>query len=249
MDPNVQVIIKKLFELQFLDRELGEAERKYRENPKRVLELEEKVRGLREKIERDKEHLKELERDQHQKENDLKFREDKTKRIEAKIRAIRTGKEYQALLREIALAKKENNGIEEGLIRRMEELEQNRLGLAGQEESLKQGEVDIQVEIQKLHQEIEGIEVQIQKFQETRKKIVEGLEKPLLERYTRIRERVSWNVVAEVKSGICQGCFVNIPPQVYNEVIRSDSLYQCPNCQRFIFYDGGQTGGRTPEAG
>ena len=249
MDPNVQVIIKKLFELQFLDRELGEAERKYRENPKKVLELEEKVRSQREKIEKDKEHLKDLERDQHQKENDLKFREDKTKRIEAKIRAIRTGKEYQALLREIALAKKENNGIEEGLLRRMEELEQNRLGLAGQEESLKQGEVDIQVEIQKLQQEIEGIEVQIRKFQESREKIVEGLEKPLLEKYNRIRGRVSWNVVAEVKGGICQGCFVHISPQVYNEVIRSDSLYQCPNCQRFIFHDGGQTGGRTPEAG
>jgi len=249
VDPNVQVIIKKLIELQLLDRELVEAEKKHRENPRKVSELEEKIRDQREKIESEKELLKNLELEHHQKENDLKYREDKTKRVEAKIRAVRTGKEYQALLREIALTKKENNEIEEQLIRRMEELEQIRMGLVGQEEALKKGEVEVLAEIQKLQQEVEGIEVQIDRFQAQRAVITVGLQKTMLERYRRIRDRVSWNVVIEVKGGICQGCFVNVPPQLFNEVIRSDSLYQCPNCQRIIFYDGGNPGGRTPEAG
>ena len=111
------MVVQKLCQLQVLDRDLDQAEQIFQGNPKRVEELEEKYRQQQEKIESEKERLNLLEKEQQNKEGDLKYREDKTKRIEAKIRAIRSGKEYQALLREIALAKKENSELEEEILR------------------------------------------------------------------------------------------------------------------------------------
>jgi predicted nucleic acid-binding Zn-ribbon protein len=41
--------------------------------------------------------------------------------------------------------------------------------------------------------------------------------------------------VVPVKDAVCHGCNVNLPPQLYNELFRCDSLRFCPNCQRIIY--------------
>jgi predicted nucleic acid-binding Zn-ribbon protein len=42
--------------------------------------------------------------------------------------------------------------------------------------------------------------------------------------------------VVEVTGGICQGCYMNIPPQLWNEIIRSEKINLCPSCQRILYY-------------
>jgi predicted nucleic acid-binding Zn-ribbon protein len=37
-------------------------------------------------------------------------------------------------------------------------------------------------------------------------------------------------------NSICNGCNVNIPPQMYNELQRCKSVKLCPNCQRIIYW-------------
>jgi uncharacterized protein len=39
-----------------------------------------------------------------------------------------------------------------------------------------------------------------------------------------------------VSDAVCNGCNVNLPPQLYNELQRSDTLRYCPNCQRIIYW-------------
>jgi predicted nucleic acid-binding Zn-ribbon protein len=41
--------------------------------------------------------------------------------------------------------------------------------------------------------------------------------------------------VVPVKDAVCHGCNVNLPPQLYNELFRYDSLKFCPNCHRIIY--------------
>lgn len=240
MNPEIQKVIQKLGDLQLLDRDLVSAEIKMVENPKKVEEIKEKIQKQREWIDAEKERLKNLEHDQHAKENDLKYREDKTKRIEARIRTVRSGKEYQALLRETALAKKENSELEEEIIRAMEEIEQVRAQVAAEEEALKNGEQQSRGEIDKLLGELEGLEGIITNLSTRRGEITKELGREVLQRYQRIRDRVSWNVVTEVKAGICQGCHVNVPPQLFNQVLRCEEIYQCPNCHRILYSDGGK---------
>ena len=40
--------------------------------------------------------------------------------------------------------------------------------------------------------------------------------------------------VAECKDGICRGCYMATPPQLYNVMLRAEKLIQCPNCQRIL---------------
>jgi len=40
--------------------------------------------------------------------------------------------------------------------------------------------------------------------------------------------------VAECRDGICRGCYMATPPQLYNVMLRAEKLIQCPNCQRIL---------------
>jgi hypothetical protein len=42
--------------------------------------------------------------------------------------------------------------------------------------------------------------------------------------------------VVNVVQGVCQGCFMSIPPQQYNMLLKGDKIFECPTCQRIIYH-------------
>ena len=40
--------------------------------------------------------------------------------------------------------------------------------------------------------------------------------------------------IAKVRNEVCTGCNMNIPPQLYNEVLKLNRLIQCPNCKKIL---------------
>ena len=66
-------------------------------------------------------------------------------------------------------------------------------------------------------------------------KVSAEIEPELMKTYITIRENRG-TAVAGVNDAVCQGCHLNIPPQMYNELQRCDSLKFCPHCQRIIYW-------------
>ena len=58
----------------------------------------------------------------------------------------------------------------------------------------------------------------------------------VLKRYGTIRMRRGLAVVS-VRNGTCQGCNMNIPPQLYNTLQRGLSIETCPSCHRIIYWE------------
>ena len=43
--------------------------------------------------------------------------------------------------------------------------------------------------------------------------------------------------VVEARGGICQGCRMHVPPQLFNEIQRNlDRVFICPSCQRILYF-------------
>jgi hypothetical protein len=42
--------------------------------------------------------------------------------------------------------------------------------------------------------------------------------------------------VVEIRGGTCQGCHMNIPPQLFNLIQRNEQVIPCPNCQRILHW-------------
>jgi predicted nucleic acid-binding Zn-ribbon protein len=58
----------------------------------------------------------------------------------------------------------------------------------------------------------------------------------LITRYELIFARRGGTAVVEATGGICHGCYMNIPPQLWNEIIKSEKVNLCPSCQRILYH-------------
>ena len=64
-----------------------------------------------------------------------------------------------------------------------------------------------------------------------------GIDAGLLATYNNVKSLQSNAIgIVAVADAVCQGCNMNIPPQMYNELQRGDSLKKCPNCDRIIYW-------------
>ena len=56
----------------------------------------------------------------------------------------------------------------------------------------------------------------------------------LLKRYDQVRQKRRGQGLAVVSGGTCQACHMMLPPQLYNTILRGESIETCPSCLRFL---------------
>ena len=59
----------------------------------------------------------------------------------------------------------------------------------------------------------------------------------ILRKYDMLRTRRNGKAVVGVVKGVCQGCFMSIPPQHFNNILKGDRMLDCPTCQRILYHD------------
>lgn len=57
----------------------------------------------------------------------------------------------------------------------------------------------------------------------------------LYRRYESIRTRRP-KAIACTHDGTCQGCFIAVPPMMFQKMQRQEEFEQCPNCRRILYY-------------
>jgi predicted nucleic acid-binding Zn-ribbon protein len=80
------------------------------------------------------------------------------------------------------------------------------------------------------------IEAKIAELRGERDKLAADVRPDVLKRYSNIRMRRGLAVVS-VRNGTCQGCNMNIPPQLYNVLQRGQTVETCPSCHRIIYWE------------
>jgi len=236
--------IEILASLQNVDREIKEKS-SARES------LSSEIRKMEEVIEAKKAEVKTLkaewaDKDKRRQEKERLLQEESRKTMEKRMRMnrIKNIKELQALQREIELIKQSNAQMEEELIRLLEELEASGAVLKGKEEELKKFEMDWGDKRKEIEEELARLEQGLQEASELRQNIAAQLDGDLIERYELIFSRRGGTAVVAVAEGICQGCYMNIPPQLCNEIIKGERLILCPSCHRILYYKPADTSGK-----
>jgi predicted nucleic acid-binding Zn-ribbon protein len=84
--------------------------------------------------------------------------------------------------------------------------------------------------------EIEIIEQELQTLKDKRHLLADTVERELYTRYMNLLKTGRGCAVAEVKKEVCQGCNMNVPPQLFVEIKASGTLFQCPQCRRILYY-------------
>jgi hypothetical protein len=179
-----------------------------------------------------------LERDKLRQDKDRTLQEESAKAVEKRMRMtrIKNIKELQALQREIDQSKQNNSVIEEDLIKLMEELEGHSANLKLKEEELRGLEEQSAAKRSEIEGQLAQIEQAVADVSKGRQDLATRLAADLIGRYELIFSRRGGTAVVEVLGGICQGCYMNIPPQLYNEIMKAERLHLCPSCNRILYY-------------
>ena len=170
-------------------------------------------------------------------EKDRVFQDEGKKAMDKRMRMnrIKNSKELQALQREIDLMRQSNGDLEEELIKIMQELDAIKAGIQSKEAEVAALHDAWKKQQQELEGQINGIDQAVTAASSRRQSIAANLARDLISRYELIFSRRGGTAVVEVAGGICQGCFMNIPPQLGNEIVRSDKIHLCPSCQRIVY--------------
>ena len=180
--------------------------------------------------------IKEKEKEKKLLEDSMADKTDHVKDRQSKMMRVQTSREQTAILKEIEDAKKIVKENEENIMTIMLEIEKLNNQLTENRNLLK-GETElIGDEKEKVRLAIETINGERKSKETVRQQQMAIVEARLLRKYETLRQRRNGIAIVNVVQGVCQGCFMNLPPQKFNLLLRGDDLHECPTCQRIIYH-------------
>jgi predicted nucleic acid-binding Zn-ribbon protein len=230
--------LELLWELQQIDLALRDITEDRERYPREMKRLDEKCRIEKERIQKEREKIEVLEKERRQKEHHLTTEQDKIKRTESRMFEVKTNKEYQAVLTEIEGIKERNNREEEEILRLLDEIDEAKKNLTRWEKEATAVLEKIEAERKIIQGKMSHDDAGWKKQTERREALAKQIEARLSKLYNTLKEKRRGVGVVNVKNETCQGCFLNIMPQMYNEVQKNNALIQCPNCNRILYWDG-----------
>jgi hypothetical protein len=149
---------------------------------------------------------------------------------------LKTNKEYQAHLREIETFEKEIANTEDQILQVMDEIDviekektEREKSVRAEEERIQDFKKELDVEVAKLGQELSQLK-------EERARIVSLLDADVYNTYHALLQTGSGVAMVRAEHEICLGCDMNIPPQLFVEIMKNADLIQCPQCHRLLYY-------------
>jgi predicted nucleic acid-binding Zn-ribbon protein len=230
--------LELLWELQKIDLELKRIKEERDRYPKEMKKLDERQSIEKERIQKEKEKIELLEKERRQKEGRFNGEHEKIKRAEGRMFEVKTNKEYQALLNEIEAIKEATSQEEEEILQIMDEIDELRKKLSKREREVAISLEKIEGERKVIQERIAQGDLALKRQTERREALSKQLDSNLFKLYNTLKEKRQGVGVVNVRNETCQGCFVNIPPQMYIEVQKNSDLIRCPNCNRILYWDG-----------
>lgn len=226
--------LKLLDELQTMDLKIDGYKGEKEALQEEITALDAKVAEAQSAISQKKEELALLEEEKAKLEEGIAAEQENIRRSEAHQKEIKTQKEYQAVSREIATAKKVSAEQEEQLLQKIGQADELNGAISGIEETLSALKQNITTQKDELQGKIGSLENAIASDIAARDTIVKALPAAVTRRYGILREQRRGVAVVEAKDGTCLGCNMQLPPQLYNSLFRGDDLITCPHCQRML---------------
>jgi predicted nucleic acid-binding Zn-ribbon protein len=157
-------------------------------------------------------------------------------RSDARLKEIKTQKEYLAVSKEITAARKMKTELEEQLLQKIALLEELKADIAERQANLAALEGNIGTQKVEVQSRVDALEADISGDCSSREDKVKTLPPAVVKRYGQLRTSRRGIAVVEARDGNCLGCNINLPPQMYNTLFKGDELITCPHCQRMLVY-------------
>jgi len=182
------------------------------------------------------EKLQHLQEQQKRLDADIQDDESRMMNSKNKLMQVENDREYQAMIREMDTMERQNRNREEERMALQEERSLQEDNLRSVEETWKELKHELDEQTQNLEKRLAASHEKLEKLEAERASVSEKIPGPVLGRYEFIRNRLRHPVIVPVEVGICSGCHIAIPPQVFIDLQRGNHIMSCPNCQRLMYW-------------
>lgn len=204
--------------------------------PTAFKEIEKRRNSIRERVENARAALEDAQKAKRDRDKDLDAGQQKIEKLKARTSEIKTNKEYHALLKEIETAEAENKKIEDDILLLMEKIEAASKEIAEAEKNAALAEEELETERKKYEGLLARLDDELKKLEQKKEDIASRIPTTVLLRYQRLINTNAGLAVVEARNESCSGCHMSIPPQVFVNVKKNDSLISCPHCGRLLYY-------------
>ncbi|OGL40380.1 MAG: hypothetical protein A3C43_05490 [Candidatus Schekmanbacteria bacterium RIFCSPHIGHO2_02_FULL_38_11] len=227
--------LKLLINLQNLDFKILELERLKNNIPKEIEERKASLDSAEEEYKNKESEQKETQKTIRIKEGALNDEMEHLKKTQVKLNEVKTNKEYSAILSEIDSIKKNKDKFEEEIIMLLDSVELIKKGINEARKKVDAEKVAWEGIVKEKEKELKSLEEEIRKTQLERENIIGKTETKLVQVYQKLSDHKDKLAMAEVKNMSCQGCFIKVLPQKYNELKSGENIIFCSNCQRILY--------------
>lgn len=228
--------LKRLEELQRFDAKIQEMEQSLKAIPAKLAATQNDLARVEALLGHERTQLSETERYYTDQKSQLEDDEQQVAGAKHKLAQAKNSKEYMAAQREAESRREGVASREAEIAKLVEAIEAKKKVLADRMNDVQSLRDSLQKDEDAARARMSELEAQIAAERAERDKLAAGVKPDVLKRYSSIRLRRGLAVVC-VRSGTCQGCNMNIPPQLFNVLQRGASIETCPSCHRIIYWE------------
>ena len=229
--------IKRLVDLQKLDGEIYRLKTELTEKPALIEELKKKFEASKSHLLKLEEKFKGVQLKRKELELELKAKEDGIIKANGQLSQIKTNKEYQAKLTEIASIKADKSIIEEKILVLYDEGDAVQAEVAQEKTVVEGEEKQYLAQKKKVEEEMLITQDRVKVLDSQRKQLLPGIDKVPLARYEKVLAHKNGLAIVPVKDNSCGGCYMNVTPQIINAIKMHDQLIECEICQRIMYLE------------
>lgn len=225
-----------LIELQECDSQLVKIAGRKKILPEKIDKLDEAFTTFQKEIEQNKKKYDELKAHHADCENKIKKINETMIKTKERLLEVKNNKEYQAMLKENEAAETMCGNVETEIISILDELEKLSILVKKDQAILEEQRKKYEEEKRLIEVDLNSIDADFMNWEQKRVVLKDKVPVDLLVRYEKIKKRNNGVGVISVWKAVCNGCHMNIPPQLYNELQKTSELISCPNCQRIMYF-------------
>lgn len=228
--------LEGLIELQRIDDEIRSVRKERDELAANLDRLKKILVQMGADLEDKRAKLNEVKRFHDDKKLDLQADQERIGNAKQKLAGVSRTKEYQAMTKELDTLRKKHGEDETELEKLAAAIEEYRAGVGEREAKLAEIQAEVEREEATSAGRLSEMEKAIAAVAAKKAVVQEDLPKDIVGKYERVLERRDGVAVVAVVQGRCTGCRMALPPQTWVKVQMGKELFQCANCQRFLFY-------------
>jgi len=229
--------LERLVRLQQAESDLKRVESSRSDLPRRRSEAAAALEAEKSRLTAAREAVDNCQKARRKFEGELQDLEAKRSKYKGQLMDVKTNKEYTAMLHEIEGVEREIRAREDLVLAEMEKAEVLAAEVKREEQEFKTADDQTKAGMREMDEEERRLGADAERLAAERDAVAAEVPPAMLDLFQRVA-RVRGTAVSEVtKDAMCSQCHVKMRPQMFVELKRGDVFFQCPQCNRILYYE------------